>query len=353
VSEELSSTADPEYGGGSRLEELAAENAFALRDTAGWLHRRVEHLSWTDRRTLRWQFSVDFTIPRDLEPFREEGGGASVFFVPVALLRKWPPLSALDLRDENGHPIPLLTSIKNRQVDAAVLVALAPPGYLRDQLEEDLRNVSLLPSKQAEDALASVSDALKAGRNHLTDEQYARWSQAGEVAATVTSSSILWVRVVGQVGERHIVKCSFEHFAETELKLRRRFFAAFSWGPARYQYELANLGERGSYHLEITPPPGLQIRGANLTLQPRPSRQPLPPHARGVIGRRLQDLGYLAVSLYHGVSSSGVVPSAQSGRETSCRHSPEAKSPPAASPTACSTRSVRTSTSLAPRTSTG
>lgn len=84
-------TGDPDK---SQLRELARANAFALRDTAGWLHRRVERITYTERRMVRRQFSVNFSIP-----LAKDGGSAFraykrlpdrrfVYYVPVAALQK-------------------------------------------------------------------------------------------------------------------------------------------------------------------------------------------------------------------------------------------------------------------------
>lgn len=284
-----------EFGGGSRLERLAADNAFALRDTAYWLHRRVEHVSYTESREIRRQFSVDFTIHKKLRPFERHLNGKNVYFVPIALLKKWPPLMSFDLRAQDGRPLPLLSSKKNRAVDAEALVALAPQGSLRDCLEPHLRKVATGNSPEAEQALRIIGDQLQTAAPDLSDDEYEHWLRVGRVAASLCRNSLLWARVEAKPGERCVVKCSFELPAQTDLYLRRRALAAFSWGSSRHHLALPNLGERGSYHLELTPPPGLVVRSAILRLSSDPPRDHVPGTrpGRSFFRRRWRDLALI------------------------------------------------------------
>ena len=256
----------------SPLELLARESSSSLRDTQGWLHRRVERISYTDRLMMRRRVSVDFTIPRDLPPFSDGPGRKSVFFVPVGLVRKWPPLMMWDFRASDDGPLPFLTSAKNAKVDAEALFGLAPAGELRDRLRPNLVAIPELSEADARRELAAMTESLRAHVKKLTITELDAWRRVVWVAGTMVGNSVVWARTEGAVGERHIVKFEFQQPVERELVLRRRILSAFSWGAIRVFLNLPNLGERGSYHLEITPPPGLEIS----TLHPL-SLSALPP----------------------------------------------------------------------------
>ena len=262
-----------EYRGDRPLVDVARESGSALRDTGRWLHRRVERIYHTERSLVRRKISVDFTIPSNLPSFHEGDsatGIPSVFFVPVALLRKWPPLMEFDLRASDGCPIPLLTSQRNRAVDAAALVSLAPDGNERKCLQSQLESIATSDADGSRKALDAVGIFLGERLDNLSPEDQVAWARTLRAAGSLVRNSLLWVRVEGQYGDRQLIKFAFSEQAPQELLLRRRILAAFSWAPRRVQYELPNLGERGSYHLEIDVPPDLAIYRARLVLSDLP-----------------------------------------------------------------------------------
>ena len=94
---------------GEEIEERAAEVASAagvlLRRSAAWRHRRVETITVLTHEQVRRHVSVDFTVPEEYrESLRLSG---HEYVVPLALLAK-RPLVHFDLRNEEGHSIPLL-----------------------------------------------------------------------------------------------------------------------------------------------------------------------------------------------------------------------------------------------------
>ena len=107
---------------GEEIEERAAEVASAagvlLRRPAGWRHRRVETITVLTHEQVRRHVSVDFTVP---EEYRESLRlSADEYVVPLALLAK-RPLVHFDLRNEEGHSIPLLTADQNRMIGRELL----------------------------------------------------------------------------------------------------------------------------------------------------------------------------------------------------------------------------------------
>lgn len=166
----------------------------------------------------------------------------------------------------------LLTTPRNRLVDGEALVALAPDGKLRESLEAELREVASSPPHEADGIFKSVADGIMREYQSIQLE-WTAWQQVVRVASTLVENSILWARVMGFPWERHIVKCSFEQPEERESVFSRRLLTAFSWSASRASYSLPNFGERGSYHLEVTPPPGLEVANVELELSEQPPRR--------------------------------------------------------------------------------
>lgn len=248
----------------SPLEVLAERNArLLLLDTQRWIHRRVERVQYTDSELLRWQFSVDFTIPPEF-PDLEHGQGP-VYFVPIALLRKWPPLMNLDVRDEAGHPTPLLTSEKNRRVDAAALAGLLPTGELADRLRGTARKIALATTiTDARDQIEKLGEEVRLAVEGLSPEAADEWLRVVGVATSLAWNSLLWARVKCAPGERHIVKVGFETLAPASAPLWYRLLPTIGLAGEWLRLDLHNLGERGSYHLEFVPPPGTDVLEARL-----------------------------------------------------------------------------------------
>jgi hypothetical protein len=161
---------------GEEIEERAAEIASAagvlLRRSAGWRHRRVETITVLTHEEVRRQVSVDFTVPEEYrESLRLSG---DEYVVPLALLAK-RPLVHFDLRNEEGHSIPLLTADQNRMIgrellyqaldadleaqeaDAETLVAAGP--LIEAVLADDVRQLSeRIDALERERGLEALSD---------------------------------------------------------------------------------------------------------------------------------------------------------------------------------------------------
>src|ERR671924_676514 len=108
---------------GEVIEERAGDIAEAaevlLRRQAAWRHRRVETLTMLSHEQVRRHVSIDFTVPEELrEDLRLSE--ADEFAVPLAFLTK-RPLVHFDLRNEEGHSIPLLTAEQNTAIGRELL----------------------------------------------------------------------------------------------------------------------------------------------------------------------------------------------------------------------------------------
>ena len=262
----------------SPLEDIArATGRSLLLDTTSWIHRRVERVRYTERETLKWHFSVDLTIKKSFRPFEEHADGSNTYFLPLALLRKWPPLMNLDLRDERDRPLPLLTSEKNRRVDAAALAGVAAGKAASPVATKMLEGVATATSiEEAEARLNGLANHVESEvLPGLTTANAADdWRRILLLSTNFAWNSLLWARIKGYPGQRQLVKVGFERMMPPAAPLRRRLPSTFGVRGEWIRLDLYNLGERESYHLEFIPPKGTDVLEARLqVLDPLTRRQ--------------------------------------------------------------------------------
>jgi hypothetical protein len=171
-------------------------------------------------------------------------------------------LMRFDLRDEHGNPIPLLSSRKNREVDAAVLIALAPDGDFKNRTSELLANIARGSLENAHTALQALDGQLQAAAGGMAQSEADAWARTLVLATDLVANSLLWARVRSHRHQRQVVKFGFDAQAPRELLLGRQALAALKWVPIRVLFPIPHLGDGGSYHFELEPPAGLRILGA-------------------------------------------------------------------------------------------
>src|SRR2546423_13776864 len=96
-----------------------------LGNWSAWIFRRVESISYQTASSVRRRVSVDFRLREDLfaDPIYTWGADA-IQYVPLAQLKK-QNLVQLDVHDEEGRALPVMTRRKNAGVAAGTLIALA------------------------------------------------------------------------------------------------------------------------------------------------------------------------------------------------------------------------------------
>lgn len=284
------------------LAVTAVENVALVIDRS-WVHRRVDAIEFTENLMTRVRTSIDFTVPAETVPFRKRDSGENIYYLPISILAKWPPLMRFDLRDERGVPIPLLTHGKNREVDAAVLQAVAPdvpPSEAMADRTDLLKNVAVLDSTEALGALNRLTAELR----RYTDEHEPEmggavaegWRNVKNVGGLLVRNSLLWARVTAYPEQRQIVKYAYEMPVIPKLFIWRRILDALSWREVTSVYQVPALNWSGTYHLLIDAPPALQIHDARLilreTIRQRPPQPP--PPGRPSVTEILQGLRRLA-----------------------------------------------------------
>jgi hypothetical protein len=257
------------------LQKVGRAAARVLGDLS-WIHRRVERVTFPipEQRVTRRRVSIDLHIPHvpaidnpDEPPTAETEG---TFYLPVSFLEKWPPVLQLDLRDHRDAAVPLLTRVQNAVVDAAVLetlaVAVLDVQDLPDDIPPMIRQLTEAVDAQqvgGQTASAALGSLLRIdGRGGSAFEPFAR---------ALANNTLLWLRLPGKVGDRQIVKFSYDTPSKfTTLRERWRHSFGLAAGIARDP--APHLGSSGSYHLAYCTPPGLRVVDVEVVLH-----RPLPP----------------------------------------------------------------------------
>lgn len=263
----------------SKLKAVGESAAEALSSQGEWIHRRVESITFPfpNRPVYRRHVSIDFTIPPGLLPAVDEveGPGATRpprYYVPLSLVRRWPPLPRLDLRGADGLPDPFLTERQNAVLDSAALQGLA----LRLSPQIDRR---LLVSI-AETAAAKTETERKAALREILEQTPPEVlvdaeSEAHRVLAShqgfcaltraLIGHSLLWLRVDGWAEDRAIVKFSYD--VPTEPKTGEWGSSSFGLDPFVFEFEVPHLGDTSSYHCNVVAPAPLRVVRAELRLE--------------------------------------------------------------------------------------
>jgi len=272
-----------------RLVAVGSSAATALVSQENWIHRRVESITFPfpDRPVYRRHVSIDFTIPAGLEPAaRERGGGRMTqdgrvdlgasrpprFYVPLSLVRRWPPLPSLDLRDAAGRSVPFLTARQNAVLDSVALQGVALLKTDRrigeDQLTEVAEIAALSSEAARKGALGCVlAPPSEADRSAEAEAHRELCRDAGfcALARALVANTLLWLRVDGWPEDREIAKFSYDvplepnQFAEWSS-------ASFGLEPFVFEFEVPHLGTTSSYHCNVVAPAPLEVVRAALAL---------------------------------------------------------------------------------------
>jgi len=257
--------------------------ARSIAERSKWIHRRVEQITFPlpSDRVYRRDISIDFTIP-DLAPIGgDRNQGTPRYYVPLSLLERWPPLLRLDLRNAEGVPIPLLTSDQNAITDAALLRAIARDVLkrsglsLNEELEEQVNRLAGLrefdrqpPPRERvlTGTLLSLIPPSTLGRRSPESEALADDDLFVELAGAMPRTTLLWLRVEGKIGDREVVKLSYD----APFRINPRSRSVFGLEPLIVDFQAPHLGGSGSYHLAVSVPPPLMISdSALLLMQPQ------------------------------------------------------------------------------------
>jgi hypothetical protein len=280
-------------------EELAASGAAIALQTSRllvteriWIRRRVEQFRFVDGVRVRRFMSIDFMTPPALP-----ASPAGVFLAPLALPNKAPLLN-LDIIDDEGRTLPVLTLDENGAIASELLRRLSLELVLATKRFGALDGLVALDLHDIAGAGYGESDRpSRTERNVRVETALDRFRQAYAVTAPATEADqqrqliwgsngvrpfldllsdrfILFVRLRSEPSDRRIVKLSYEERVVREDEWNGLVgFLAGLWrnrketlGAAPYQFNLPTraLYAASSYHTEVAAPDQLLIARAEL-----------------------------------------------------------------------------------------
>ncbi len=262
-----------------------------------------------NERAARRHLTIDVELPRDEGASLPWRDGERMYVVPLAVRRKRPETSHVDLVDENDRSLAVLTRRENAQItrralQVAVDDLIDPSPQTRKRLN---RYLDALVHRKADryERSAYVASAVSLLKlvyhgDARTDAKFMRMHQ---LLRDVATNTILWTVVTGYPGQRRIVKFSYDiPLVRASLWPRKRagwrrrsvflvgddelLFDDFdrgdgneqgivrrTWnriattiGWAAYDIQIDSPYVRGaeSYHLQFRSPPGVETRSIRL-----------------------------------------------------------------------------------------
>lgn len=222
-----------------------------------WVRRRVETIHFPGEEQIRRSVSVDFDMDQVSRVLTRTTG---TVVVPLALLAK-RPLALLDVVDEFGAALPVLSTAENGFVAYSTLAAAASMA-LRRPLRSDLptecldalERIASAPSDVAQDMLDGIARSDAHLWRTLWLDPFFR-----KLAKDLASNFLLLTPVQESRTEllRRIFKYSFA--IEVAEPANR---ATANWIHIAYELfliQLPSIADAASYHIQIIPPPGLKV----------------------------------------------------------------------------------------------
>jgi hypothetical protein len=285
-------------------EEIGRKGSyFLLANSTQYLRRHVETVQILSDSFARRRLTIDIQLPSEADLGFECDNGDVVFWMPATAITKKPPRSNIDLRDESGRAVPLLTRRENGLISQAALVEAAkdltgaPPSPLLVGL---LRETVECSDVAAEVAGVLVENALKSVIGEKENEHTVAFTDSVQ---SLAGNAWAWIPFRGRTGERRVLKFHYDiefdrpHFFRQRPKTHRYLVAAGEAHvalplelpergdenpyspPRRLATRIAsstglgavNLGVKSaylvagqSYHLQVESPPGVETRDIDL-----------------------------------------------------------------------------------------
>jgi hypothetical protein len=268
------------------LEKHASFVLAHLIDTSDWVFRRVESVSFLDDQLILRRMSMDFQFPPE---FVSEMRDSSFLLVPLAFLKK-QPLIRLDVRDESGAALPILTKQQNGELTSTLIEILArdiiAPAQLPAAIQGLLNDITTgSPEGKASKAwiaFESLRTSSDLARDLLKNPFF------HDLLEATRDNFLLIATLQERHGNRRILKYSYVEELDWEqptrpgavpdwIWLRKRLSWAgnqipetFAWANSDFDFAIPEIGLGGSYHFEVEAPDGLETVEAALISEPGP-----------------------------------------------------------------------------------
>lgn len=245
----------------------AAKLGFLIADESTWVERRVESVSFISETKHRRHTSVHFDVPG----FPQRPGtapSATLVWVPIALLKK-DVLRNLDVRDEEGRALPVLSARQHAELVSRFLIQQAevildlPPDKLDPRIVQWLGaaigDESAAPAPPDPDVAAQVNQL----RANETITSYLR---------DLSRNFMLLARVDAWAHSTRIVKFAYDFDLDAEpirrtgmIALLRAIAIPLGLSDYRTRFATPSMFDAKSYHVEVVCPEELSITEAVLS----------------------------------------------------------------------------------------
>jgi hypothetical protein len=227
---------------------------FLLTDSSHYLKRHVETLQIKSASYGRRRLTIDVQLPVDerLGQPRGRGDGVHEFWIPVTFLAKHPSRSNVDVRDDRGRVVPLLTRDESNEISLAAVQACAktllgkePSPFLIAVVTELVKYDGM----RSEVPLLLIRQALEAEGAKCDDK---KWRPFLDTLRKLAGNYAMWVRFRGRAGERRVIKFHYDIEFERQGILRqrkttRRYLVVGRKSGAEHALELEEPGDKNPY----------------------------------------------------------------------------------------------------------
>jgi hypothetical protein len=251
-----------EFGGAESVAEKAAD---LFWDRERWVHRRVEQIAFLDTHVVRRRISIDLEIP----VAGGEGAPSDGKWLPLSVLRNWPPVLSFDLRDETGRTLPLVSKVSTNLLDEQILMGVARQalGNVPSSLQRHLRSLVHGESTHSHDSLTAIRTSLNEwAEEHQEEAKLEELNRLVDLAGVLADRTLLWVKIAGTPGDRRILKLAYDEPTRKRLSPVRDFLTTIGFFSLAVDFEVPHIGDSGSYHLDVQAPDGLGVVAGDLLL---------------------------------------------------------------------------------------
>jgi hypothetical protein len=289
------------------LEEIGPKGAFYLPQDHKLVRRHVESVSFADESRGRRRLTLDIALPREPDVAIATSESGCRFYVPIALMAKSPPTTNIDLLDEEGRSLPLLTKEQNADLTYAALTKWAEEvlgGPLSQGLQRALEAV-VRDDDDLEAQFAFEFALVAASEEHPSRIRTESAGVFETVLGDLSVNSLLWLGLTGRPGARRIVKLRYDIPVElppiprrrprtmrvlvetqratheftyvdpgdaqpysTIRRVWRRLTNTLGWSPIELSVDSPYVRGAESYHMQVDAPSGLEARSIELLEDP-------------------------------------------------------------------------------------
>lgn len=253
-----------------------------------WIDRRVERTHYLDDLTARREMTISFRLPAEARPSGKRWGrrgGARTYCVPLTFISK-DAVTQFDFEDERGRKLPLLTAREKGVIATGLLTWMAGAAIDRDPADGwkslcgEIKQIAEAKTEaEGNELLACFLARVERGAG-----AYAQLRSETRVARAFRSlltdlagSYLVVVPLAGRTGVARIVRFSYHEKVTSrnsyEGNLLRRVAQAclyairsLGWQPKQFEFATPAVGRGGSYHFEMSAPPGLMFVGGRLKI---------------------------------------------------------------------------------------